>query len=71
MFHTCIQVIIMKKPPMDLLHTLFIDHAYVFRSPSATILRVNIIKEYNKKSCVTNPSKIWIYKMRKWLKCCI
>ena len=28
---------------------LFIDHTYMFRSPSATILRVYSIKEYNKK----------------------
>ena len=32
------------------LYTLFIDHTYMFRSPSATILRVHSIKEYNKKS---------------------
>ena len=30
--------------------TLFIDHIYVFRSPSAAIFRVYSIKEYN-KSC--------------------
>jgi hypothetical protein len=33
---------------------LFIDHAYIFRSPSATIFRVYNIKEYNKKVCVAN-----------------
>jgi hypothetical protein len=27
------------------LYTLFIDHTYMFRSPSATILRVYSIKE--------------------------
>ena len=30
---------------------LFIDHTYMFRSSSATILRVYSIKEYN-KSCM-------------------
>ena len=35
----------------------------MFRSPSATILRVYSIKEYNKKLCVANQYKIWIYKM--------
>jgi hypothetical protein len=58
---------------------LFIDHTCMFRSPSATILRVYSIKEYNKKLCVTNQSKICLYKtslnskilhviMIKWLK---
>jgi hypothetical protein len=32
-----------------LLHTLFIDHTYMFQLPSAIILRVYNIKEYNKK----------------------
>jgi hypothetical protein len=45
------------------LHTLFINHTYMFRSPSETILRVYSIKEYNKKLCVVNQSKISIYKM--------
>jgi hypothetical protein len=46
--------------------TLFIDHTYMFRSPSATILRVYWIKEYNKNMCVwggANLSKIWIHKI--------
>jgi hypothetical protein len=33
------------------LYTLFIDYTYMFRSPSATILRVYSITEYNKKLC--------------------
>jgi hypothetical protein len=33
------------------LNTLFIDHTYMFRSPSATILRVYSIKECNKNLC--------------------
>jgi hypothetical protein len=64
------------------LYTLFIDHTYMFPSPSATILRVYSIKECNKKLCVVNLSTIWIYKvlqnskildvsMIKWLKVCI
>jgi hypothetical protein len=31
------------------LYTLFTDHTYVFRWPSATILMVYSIKKYNKK----------------------
>jgi hypothetical protein len=31
------------------LQILFIDHTYMFRSPSTTILRVSGITEYNKK----------------------
>jgi hypothetical protein len=31
------------------LHELFIDHTYMFRSPSATIVKTYGIKEYNKK----------------------
>jgi hypothetical protein len=38
--------------------TLFIDHTYTFLSPYASILRVYSIKEYNKKLCVANLSKI-------------
>ena len=45
------------------LNTLFIDHAYMFRSPSATILRVYSIKEHNKKLCVANQSRIRIKKI--------
>ena len=40
---------------------LFVNH--MFRSPSATILRVYSIKEYNKKLYMANLSKIWIYKI--------
>jgi hypothetical protein len=36
------------------LYMLFVDHTYIFWSPSATILRVYSIKEYNKKLCVAN-----------------
>jgi hypothetical protein len=43
--------------------SLFINHTYMFRSPSATILRMYSIKEYNKKLCVTIQSTIWVYKM--------
>jgi hypothetical protein len=34
------------------LNTLFTEHTYMFWSPSATILRVYTIEEYNKKVCV-------------------
>ena len=34
---------------------LFIDHTYMFRSPSATMFRMHTIKEYNKK-CVYDES---------------
>ena len=54
----------MKKPANALVITyVVIDHTYMFRSPSATILRVYSIKEYNKKLCVANLFKVWIYKM--------
>ena len=42
---------------------LFIDHTYMFQPPSATIIRVYSIKEYNNKTCVANLSKIGVYKM--------
>jgi hypothetical protein len=42
---------------------LFIDCTYMIQSPSATILKVYSIKEYNKNLCVANLSKIWIYNM--------
>ena len=55
----------MKKPTNALINyiLLFVDHIYMFLSPSATILRIYSIKEYNKKLYVANQSKIWIYKM--------
>jgi hypothetical protein len=31
-------------------YTLFIDHSYMFRSPSVAILRVRCITNYNKKT---------------------
>jgi hypothetical protein len=34
---------------------LFIDHTYMFRSPSATMFRMYAMKEYNKK-CVYGES---------------
>jgi hypothetical protein len=40
------------------LYMLFIDHTYMFRSISATILRTYSYKEYNKKLCVANLSGI-------------
>jgi hypothetical protein len=46
-----------------LLYTLFTDHTYMFQSPSATILRVYSIKEYNKKLCVVYLYKISMYKI--------
>ena len=49
---------------------IFDGETYMFRSPSATTLRVYIIKEYNKMCvcvcvcvCVVNQSKIWTYKI--------
>jgi hypothetical protein len=37
----------MKKPTNALMiYALFIDHTYMFRSPSATVLRVYSIKVY-------------------------
>jgi hypothetical protein len=45
------------------LYTLFINHTNMFPSPSATMVSVYSIKEYNKKLCVANLFKIWIYKM--------
>jgi hypothetical protein len=54
------------------LHTLFIDHTYMFRSPSATTLRVNSIKEYNKsfvwRDCPRSEF-IKCYKIPKFLMC--
>ena len=38
------------------LYKLFGDHTYIFRSPSALILRAYNIKKYNKKMCVSNQS---------------
>jgi hypothetical protein len=35
----------------------FIDHNYMFRSPSATILRVYSITENNRKLCVAKQSQ--------------
>jgi hypothetical protein len=40
---------------------LFIDHNYIFLSPSATILRVYNIKYYNKNLCVANLWNTWVY----------
>jgi hypothetical protein len=51
----CIEASFMKKPANALVITyVVIDHTYMFRSPSATILRACSIKEYNKKLCVAN-----------------
>jgi hypothetical protein len=41
-----------KTKKLTCLHTLFIDHTYMFRSPSATILRVYGIKQYKQVVCV-------------------
>jgi hypothetical protein len=43
---------------------MFMEYTYMFWSLSVTILRVYSSKEYNKKLCVANLSKIFIiYKM--------
>jgi hypothetical protein len=47
-----------KKPTNGLVITNVFDHTYMFRSPSATILRVYNIKEYNDKLCMANLPKI-------------
>jgi hypothetical protein len=59
----CIKVNFMKKQTNTLVIIYVINHSYMFRSPPATIFRVYSIKEYHKKLCVANLSKIWIYKM--------
>jgi hypothetical protein len=39
------------------LYTLFIDHTYMFRSPSATFLTVQSTQEYSNKWCMANQSQ--------------
>lgn len=47
-----------KKPTNGLVITNVVDHTYMFRSPSATILRVYNSEDYNDKLCMANVPKI-------------